>query len=99
VLKLLKDLGGNVNREGALGLLLVALLLGGIVLFTRRPVVASNYAAPQEYHGSGNIKLIPVQAESRRYQNKEIRNTSLEYNSDGLLTNIRLEITRDYAIT
>ena len=85
-----------MNREGALGIVLIILLLGGIALFARRPAVASNYAsAPPQYHNQGNIKVIPVQAEPRRYQNKEIRN--IEYNGDGLPT--KIEIIRDYAIT
>ena len=83
-----------MNREGALGILLIVALLGGIVLLTHRPVT-SNYSAPQQYHGSGNIKIIPVQQESRRYQNKEIR--QIEYNEDNLPT--KITITRDYAIT
>lgn len=83
-----------MNKEGALGILLVALLLGGIVLLARRPAVASNYASPQ-HHSQGNIQVIPVQAEPRRYQNKETRR--IEYNDDGLPTLI--EITRDYAVT
>lgn len=85
-----------MNREGALGILLVALLLGGIVLFAHRPaVVTTSISAPRQYHNQGNIKVIPVQAEPRRYQNKETRN--IEYNEDHLP--IKIEIIRDYAIT
>ena len=86
-----------MNREGALGFLLIALLLGGIVvLFARRPTATSNYAsAPRQYRSQGNIKVYPVEEEPRRYQNKEIRR--IEYNADGLPTLI--EIIRDYAVT
>jgi hypothetical protein len=78
-----------VNREGVLGLFLVALLLGGVFLLTRRPA-ASYTSAPQ---GQGNIQFVP--AEPRRYQNKEIR--QIEYNEDHLP--IKIIITRDYAVT
>lgn len=84
-----------MNREGVLGLLLIALLFGGIVLFARRPVTANYASTPRQYSSQGNIKVIPVEAEPRRYQNKETRR--IEYNDDGLPTLI--EITRNYAIT
>ena len=82
-----------MNREGVLGIFLIALLLGSIVLFARRPAVTS-VSAPRQLT-QGNIKVIPVQAEPRRYKNKETRN--IEYNADGLPT--KIEIIRDYAIT
>lgn len=81
--------GDKMNREGVFGLILVALLLGGIVLFTRRP--ASYASAPQQYHSS-NIRVVP---EPRRYQNKEIR--EIEYNTENLP--VKIIITRDFAIT
>jgi len=84
-----------VNKEGALGILLVALLLGGIVLLARRPAVASSYVSPQQHQSQGNIQVIPVQAEPRRYQNKEIR--QIEYDEDHMP--IKITITRDYAVT
>jgi hypothetical protein len=78
-----------MNREGALGLFLVVLLLGGVLLLTHRPT-----SAPQ-LSRQGNIQFVPVQAEPRRYQNKEIR--EIEYNEDSLP--VKITITRDYAIT
>ncbi len=84
-----------MNREGALGIILIALLLGGIVLFARRPVTANYSPAPRQSYSQGNIRVIPIEAEPRRYQNKETRR--IEYNDDGLPTLI--EITRDYAVT
>ena len=85
-----------MNREGAIGLLLIGLLLGGIFLLARRPGTALSHAsAPVQTHNPGNIRLVPLEAEPRRYQNKETR--SIEYNEDGLPT--KIEITRDYAIT
>jgi hypothetical protein len=79
-----------VNREGVLGLFLVALLLGGVFLLTRRPT-ASYASTPQS--GQGNIQFVP--AEPRRYQNKEIR--QIKYNEENLP--VEITITRDYAIT
>ena len=85
-----------MNREGTIGLLLIGLLLGGIFLLARRPVTALTRAsAPLQTHNPGNIRLVPLEAEPQRYQNKETR--SIEYNEDGLPT--KIEITRDYAIT
>jgi hypothetical protein len=79
-----------MNRE-ALGLLLVALLFGGVLLLARRP----NSSTSLQPYSQGNIKVIPMGEEPRRYQNKETRR--IEYNADGLPTVI--EITRDYTIT
>jgi len=62
-----------MNREAAVGLLLIALLFGGIVLFARRPVTANYASAPRQSYSQGNIKVIPIEAEPRRYQNKETR--------------------------
>jgi len=85
-----------MNREGAFGLLLLVLLLGGIVLFARRPAVVSGSAStPLKPYSQSNIRAIPIADEPRRYQNKEIRN--IEYNADGLP--VKIEIIRDYAIT
>lgn len=85
-----------MNREGALGIILIALLLGGIVLFARRPAALTHASAPVQHttHNPGNIQVVPVQ-EPRRYQNKEIR--QIEYNEDNLP--IKIVITRDFAIT
>jgi len=91
-----------MNRDATIGIIVVALLLGGIFLFARRPAAAAapiSAYAPRQLTGQGNIRFVPARAESPRYQNKEIRDTNLEYSSDGLLTKIRMEITRDYAIT
>jgi hypothetical protein len=83
-----------MNREGALGFALIILLLGGILLFARRPTSISRCApAPQQLQGT--IQLTPVQQEPRRYQNKEIR--QIEYNEDHLP--VKITITRDYAVT
>jgi len=87
-----------MNKEGAIGLLLIGLLLGGIFLLVRRPGTAlslSRASAPAQTHNPGNITLVPLAAEPRRYQNKETR--SIEYNEDNLPT--KIVITRDYAIT
>jgi hypothetical protein len=83
-----------MNREAALGLLVIALLFGGVVLLARRSVTA-NYSTSLQPYSQGNIRVIPVGEEPRHYQNKETRR--IEYNDDGLPTLI--EITRDYAIT
>jgi len=85
-----------MDRDGVLGIFLIALLLGGIVLFARRTPVSSNYASPSpQYDNQETIALVPIQKEARRYRNKEVRN--IEYNADGLPT--KIEIIRDYAIT
>ena len=89
-----------MNKEGAIGLLLIGLLLGGIFLIARRPrtALSLNHASvPAQTHNPGNrnITLVPLEAEPRRYQNKETR--SIEYNEDNLPT--KIIITRDYAIT
>lgn len=90
-----------MNRDATIGIIVVALLLGGIFLLARRPAAApvSTYTPRQLSSGQGTIRFVPAQAEPPRYQNKEIRDTNLEYNSDGQLTNIKMEITRDYTIT
>lgn len=85
-----------MNRENTLGIILIALLLGGLILLTRRPAATSNHvSSPPEQYSQGNIKFIPAQEEAPRYRNKETRR--IEYNADGLPSLI--EITRDYAIT
>ena len=85
-----------MNREGAIGLLLIGLLLGGIVFLARRPVTAlSRASAPVQTRNPGNIKLVPLEAEPRRYQNKEIR--QIEYDDNHMP--VKIIITRDYAIT
>jgi hypothetical protein len=85
-----------MSRDYAVGVIIVALLLGAMFLLPRRPVAASSYAVstmPQAT--SSNIRVVAHDAEPKRYQNKETRR--IEYNGDGLPTLI--EITRDYAIT
>ena len=84
-----------MNRDATIGIILMALLLGGIFLFTRRtgppPISAS---APPQLTGQGNIKFVPAQAGPPRYRNKETRH--IEWNAEGLPT--KVEIIRDYAI-
>lgn len=86
-----------MNKEGAIGLLLIGLVLGGIFLLARRPALTlSRASAPLQTHNPRNrIKLVPLEAEPRRYQNKETRR--IKYNEEMLP--IEIEITRDYAIT
>jgi hypothetical protein len=79
-----------MNRE--VGLILIALLFGGIVLLARRRTDASTALQP---YGSGGIRAVPMESGARRYQNKETRR--LEYNDEGLLT--FMEVIRDYTIT
>lgn len=81
-----------MNKEGVVGLFLFLALLGGIVLFARRPAVSSSTSL--QPYSQGNINIVPIAEQPRHYQNKETRR--LEYNADGLLT--LLEITRDYTI-
>jgi len=84
-----------MNRDATIGILMMALLLGGIFLLARRPAAApiSSYT-PRRLSGQGNIRFVPAQAEPPRYRNKETRN--IEYNADGLPT--KIEIIRDYTI-
>ena len=88
-----------MNKEGAIGLLLIGLVMGGIFLLARRPRTAlslSRASVPLQTHNPGNhIKLVPLGAEPRRYQNKETRR--IKYNEEMLP--IEIEITRDYAVT
>jgi hypothetical protein len=84
-----------MSKDYTVGFIIVALLLGGIFLLTRRPAAISSRALSTSQHGSGNIRFVANDVEPRRYQNKETRH--IEYNSDGLPTLI--EITRDYAVT
>lgn len=85
-----------MNKEGVIGLFLFLALLGGIVLFARRPAATSSLAlAPNQPHSQRNVSIIPIAGQPRRYQNKETRR--IEYNGDGLPTLI--EITRDYTVT
>jgi hypothetical protein len=81
-----------MNKEGVIGLFLFIALLGGIALFARRPAV-SNSTSLQPY-SQGNVSIVPIAEQPRRYQNKETRR--LEYNTDGQLT--LMEITRDYTV-
>lgn len=86
-----------MNREGALGIFLLVALLGGILLVARRPASFSYTSTPQQIQNSDNIRMVPttVDAEPRRYRNKETR--EIEYNADNLPT--KITITRDYAVT
>ena len=82
-----------MDREHAIGIAFVALLLGGLLLLSRRSTAMTQYSpAPATY--SGNIRMISMAAEPKRYQNKETRR--IEYNDDGLPTLI--EITRDSVV-
>jgi len=84
-----------VNRDATIGIILMALLLGGLVLFARRPTAAPiSTHTPRQLTGQGNIRFVPSQAEPPRYRNKETRN--IEYNADNLP--IKIEIIRDFAI-
>jgi len=60
-----------MNREGALGIILVALLLGGIMLF-RRP---SSYSSAIQQ--TGNLQVIPVQAEPRLISGLRIMSSNI----------------------
>lgn len=80
-----------MNRE--VGLILIALLFGGIVLLARRRT--ANASTALQPYGSGGIRAVPMESGARRYQNKETRR--LEYNDEGLLT--FMEVIRDYTIT
>jgi len=86
-----------MSRDATIGIVLMALLLGGLFLFARRPAAVatpiSSYT-PRQLSGQGNIRFVPARAESPRYRNKETRN--IEWNADGLPT--KIEIIRDYAI-
>lgn len=84
-----------MNKEGVIGLFLFIALLGGIVLFARRPATSSLALTPNQPYSQGNINIVPIAEQPRRYQNKETRR--IEYNSDNLPTLI--EITRDYTVT
>jgi len=77
-----------MNRQGAIVLLLIGLLVGGALLLNRKPVVN-----PIQCCGEGAISVVPIK-EPPHYRNKETRH--IEYNADGLPTLI--EITRDYTI-
>lgn len=80
--------------EGVIGLILAGLLLGGIFLFARRPTALTSASAPVQTYNPGNIRMVPMEAEPRRYQNKETR--EIEYNGDGLPT--KIVITRDSVV-
>jgi hypothetical protein len=96
-LNLIKTPGGAVNRDATIGFILVALLLGGLVLFARRPAAVATpiSASNRQLTGQGNIRLIPAGTGPPRYQNKEIR--EIEYNEDNLPT--KITIIRDYTVT
>jgi hypothetical protein len=86
-----------MNRDTTIGIVMVALLLGGLFLLARRPAAVatpiSTYT-PRQLSGQGNIRFVPAEAESPRYRNKETRR--IKYNEDNLP--IEIEIIRDYAI-
>jgi len=87
-----------MDSNYAVGFLIIALLLGGVFLFARRPVGTKYQSIPQvtgQQQNSGNIRLVMEGEEPRRYRNKEIR--QIEYNEDNLP--VKIIITRDYAIT
>ena len=77
----------GMDKEFALQLLFIGLLVGGAIFFAHRLGSSTD--------SSASTNLLPAsEEESRRYKNKEIRR--IEYNEDGLPTLI--EITRDYTI-
>ena len=84
-----------MDREHVVGIALVALLLGGLLLLSRRSTAMTQYSPAPAAYSSGNISMIPMAAEPRRYQNKETRR--IEYNEDHLP--ITIEITQDYVVT
>lgn len=76
-----------MDKEFALQLLFIGLLVGGAIFFAHR--LGSSTGSP------ASTNLLPAtEEEPRRYKNKETRR--LEYNEDGLLT--FMEINRDYTI-
>jgi hypothetical protein len=77
-----------MNKQGAIVLLLIGLLVGGALLLNRKPAASSVQCCGEEA-----ISVIPIK-ELPHYRNKETRR--IEYNGDGLPTLI--EITRDYTI-
>ena len=78
-----------MNKEFALELVLIGLLVGGAIFFARR--LGSSTGST-----SASTKLLPAteEEEPRRYKNKEIRR--IKYNEENLP--IEIEITRDYTI-
>ena len=86
-----------MTRNTGIAIIVMALFLGGLFLFMRRPAISQapiTAFAPRQLPAQGNIRFIPAQAEPPRYRNKETRN--IEYNADGLPT--KIEIIRDYSI-
>lgn len=76
-----------MNKEFALELVLIGLLVGGTIFFAHR--LGSSTGS------SASTNLLPAtEEEPRRYKNKETRR--VEYNEDGLP--VLIEITRDYTI-
>ena len=84
-----------MDQEKALGIFLFALLLGGVLLLSRKATLTRRYPAQPQVYNQGIIDIVPIPDEPKRYKNKETRR--IEYNEDGLPTLI--EITRDYAVT
>lgn len=86
-----------MNRDATIGIIFMALLLGGLVLLARRPAAVGapiSASAPGQLIGQGNIRFVQAQAEPPHYRNKETRH--IEWNAEGLPT--KIEIIRDYAI-
>jgi hypothetical protein len=80
-----------MNRDASVGIFVVLLLLGGIVLFARRP-----YSPVQsQYENSASIALSRISNEAPHYRNKETR--YIEYNDLNLP--VKIEIVRDYTIS
>lgn len=76
-----------MNKEFALELVLIGLLVGGTIFFAHRLRSSPDTSA--------STNLLPAAGEEpRRYKNKEIR--LIEYNEDHLPT--RIEITRDSVV-
>ena len=81
-----------MDKEFALQLLFIGLLVGGAIFFAHRLGSSTDST-------SASTKLLPsTEEESRRYKNKENRHIELGYNEDGLLSSLDMEITRDYTI-
>jgi len=75
----------GMDKEFALQLLFIGLLVGGAIFFARRLGSSTDTST----------NLLPAtEEEPRRYKNKEIRR--IEYNEDCLP--ILIEITRDHTI-
>lgn len=92
----MKMTGRSDNR--IVGILVIALIIGGVLLLTRKPEGTSDQPLRLNRKVSGEVKHFPIiedrPVESRsakRYNNTEVWN--IEWNEDGLPK--RIEIHRD----